>query len=106
MNVLLDECLPRKLARALTGHQARTVPEMGWASFKNGRLLALAQEQFDILLTNDGELEHQQALSRFNIAIVALRLRSNKLRDILPFVPKILAALTIAQRGRVTYVDP
>ena len=65
--MLLDECLPR----ALTGHEARTVPEMGWASFKNGRLLALAQEQFDILLTNDGEVEHQQALSHFNIAIVA-----------------------------------
>ena len=104
--MLLDECLPRKLACALTGHEARTVPEMGWASFKNGRLLALAQEQFDILLTNDGELEHQQALSRFNIAIVALRLRSNKLRDILPFVPRILAALKTAQRGQVTYVDP
>lgn len=104
--MLLDECLPRKLAHALTGHEARTVPEMGWASFKNGRLLALAQEQFDILLTNDGELEHQQALSRFKIAIVALRLRSNKLRDILPFVPRILAALKTAQRGQVTYVDP
>ena len=104
--MLLDECLPRKLAHALTGHEARTVPEMGWASFKNGRLLALAQEQFDILLTNDGELEHQQAFSRFKIAIVALRLRSNKLRDILPFVPRILAALKTAQCGQVTYVDP
>ncbi|HEU0008667.1 MAG TPA: DUF5615 family PIN-like protein [Verrucomicrobiae bacterium] len=106
MKVLLDECLPRKLGRALTGHEASTVPEMGWASIANGRLLALAQEQFDVLLTNDGELEHQQNLSRFNIAIVVLRLRSNKLRDILPFVPTILAALTAAKRGHVTYVDP
>lgn len=106
MKVLLDECLPRKLGRALTGHETRTVPEMGWASIKNGRLLALAQEQFDVLLTNDGELEHQQNLSRFNIVVVALRLRSNKLRDILPFVPKILDALSSAKRGQVTYVDP
>jgi len=106
VKVLLDECLPRKLGRALTGHEARTVPEMGWASIANGWLLTLAQEQFDVLLTNDGELEHQQNLSRFRIAVVVLRLRSNKLRDILPFARKILDALASAKRGQVTYVDP
>jgi hypothetical protein len=32
VRVLLDECLPRRLKRELVGHDARTVPEMGWAS--------------------------------------------------------------------------
>ena len=51
MRILLDECLPKRLKRDLVGHQARTVPEMGWASKKNGELLALAEPEFDVFLT-------------------------------------------------------
>ena len=36
MRILLDECLPKRLKRDLVGHDARTVPEMGWASKENG----------------------------------------------------------------------
>ena len=46
MRVLLDECLPRRLKRELVGHDARTAPEMGWASKRNGELLALAAGQW------------------------------------------------------------
>ena len=106
MRILIDECLPRKLARSLTGHEAQTVHEAGWASVKNGQLLKLAEEKFDIFLTNDGGLEYQQNLASFRIAIVALRLRSNKLKDILPFLPKILAAIDSAKRGQVICVEP
>lgn len=105
MRILLDECLPRNLGRELIGHEVRTVPQMGWDTIKNGRLLALAEERFDLFLTNDSEIEFQQNVSRFNIAIVALRLGSNRLKDILPYVPKILTTLSIAAKGRVCYVD-
>ena len=40
MRILLDECVPRRFLRELQGYEVRTVPEMGWASFKNGVLLA------------------------------------------------------------------
>ncbi|HRJ42715.1 MAG TPA: hypothetical protein PL105_12595 [Caldilineaceae bacterium] len=36
MKVLLDECLPRRLKRELSGHPVSTVPEMGWVGVKNG----------------------------------------------------------------------
>lgn len=36
MCVLLDEYLPRRFQHAFVGHEVRTVPEMGWASKKNG----------------------------------------------------------------------
>jgi hypothetical protein len=39
LRVLLDECLPRKLKRAFTGYEAKTVAEAGWAGRKNGDLL-------------------------------------------------------------------
>jgi hypothetical protein len=51
VRILLDECLPKRLKRDLVGHDARTVPEMGWASRQNGDLLGLAQHEFDVFLT-------------------------------------------------------
>ena len=48
MRVLLDECVDRRLAREIAGHEVITVPDAGWASAKNGELLELAQKKFDV----------------------------------------------------------
>lgn len=53
MKVLVDECVPLKLVRLLTGHVSVTAREKGWGSFKNGQLLALAEPEFDLFLTCD-----------------------------------------------------
>ena len=63
MRILLDECLPKRLKRDLVGHVARTVPEMGWASKKNGELLVLAEREFDVFLTVDRNLAFQELLA-------------------------------------------
>ena len=47
MNVLLDECLPRRLKRELRDYEVATVPEMGWAGIKNGALLRLGRVYFN-----------------------------------------------------------
>lgn len=47
MKVLLDECVPQRLAALLQGHSVRTACEMDWASVKNGQLLTLAASAFD-----------------------------------------------------------
>ncbi len=62
MRVLLDECLPARLRRDLPGHEVVTVPQAGWAGIKNGKLLRLIAEsgQFDVFLTMDKSLPHQQ----------------------------------------------
>jgi len=62
MKVLLDECLPKKLKREVEADLVQTVPEAGWASKQNGELLRLAEADFDVLLTNDQNMEHQQML--------------------------------------------
>ena len=59
MRVLLDECLPRRLKHHLFGHEVQTVPEMRWASKRNGELLRLAAREFDIFLTADRRLQHE-----------------------------------------------
>ena len=104
MRVLLDECLPRRLKRELAGHEVRTAPEMGWASKRNGELLALAVGQFDVFLTADRNLSYQQDLSSFDIAVVVLVARSNRLDDLRPLVPRVLEMLPTAKRRAVTRI--
>ncbi|MBA2302025.1 MAG: DUF5615 family PIN-like protein [Acidobacteria bacterium] len=104
MRVLLDECLPRRLKRELVGHDARTTPEMGWASKTNGALLALAVGQFDVFLTADRNLSYQQDVSSFDIAVVVLVARSNSLEDLRPLALRLLEVLPTARRGLVTLV--
>lgn len=105
MLVLLDECLPRRLKHELVGHAASTTPEMGWASTRNGRLLRLAVDgKFDVFLTVDRKLQHQQNLSTFDIAVVVLVAAGNKLADLRPLMPEVVAVLPTAQRGAATVV--
>jgi predicted nuclease of predicted toxin-antitoxin system len=104
VRVLLDECLPRRLKRELVGHDARTVPEMGWASKRNGELLALAAAEFDVFLTVDRNLSYQQDVSAFDLTVIVLVARSNSIDDLRPLAPRILEALANAERGRVTLI--
>ncbi len=104
MRVFLDENLPRKFARALADHEVRTARQMSWNTLKNGKLLALVAPAFDVFVTMDRGLEHQQNLGRLDLAVVVLRARSNKLADLLPWVPELLAALPVAPKGKVTAV--
>nr|VFJ66368.1 MAG: hypothetical protein BECKDK2373B_GA0170837_11673 [Candidatus Kentron sp. DK]VFJ67004.1 MAG: hypothetical protein BECKDK2373C_GA0170839_11583 [Candidatus Kentron sp. DK] len=98
-NILLDECLDRKFADKITGYSAQTVAKAGWASFKNGNLLQRAQADFDIFITADRSLIYQQNLSNFDIAVIVLLARSNKVNDLLPFVPELLTAIPKAKPG-------
>ena len=59
MRLLLDESVPGRLRRALPNHQVRTVVEMGWSGVKNGKLLALAANDFDAFTTVDKNLAYQ-----------------------------------------------
>lgn len=94
MKILLDECLPRKLRLLLIGHEAITVAQAGWSGVKNGKLLALAQEGFDVFLTIDQNLAAQQNLSDFKIAVIVLVSESNKLDHLVTLVPKLLELLS------------
>ena len=104
MRVLLDECLPRQLTRELVGHQAQTVPDLGWASKENGELLALAAGRFDVFLTVDRNLSYQQDLSRFRIGVVVLVAAGNRLADLRPLMPRVLEALPGVRPGELVLV--
>jgi len=104
VNILLDECVPKRLARYFTGHTVKTVPQMGWATIKNGRLLALAEGRFDVFLTVDRNLSFQQPLTKFKVAVLVVSSPSNRFRDLQPLVPAILAALPRCKAGQLVRV--
>jgi predicted nuclease of predicted toxin-antitoxin system len=106
VRVLLDECLPRRLKRELVGHDVKTAPEMGWASEKNGELLALAAADFDVFLTSDRNLSYQQNLSAFEIAVIVVLAASNSIDSLRPLVPWMLEAVATAKPRTVTLVGP
>lgn len=104
MRILIDECLPKRLARELVGHEARTVPEMGFAGKRNGDLLSLAEGHFDVFLAVDRNLSFQNKVHRFALAVVVLHAKSNKLNDLRPLVPELLAKLPAVAAGDVVDV--
>jgi len=104
VRILLDECLPRRLKRDLVGHDARTVPEMGWGSKQNGELLRLAEGRFDVFLTVDRNLAFQQDVTQFKIAVVVMVAKSNKYSDLRPHVAGVLGAVGTAAIGQVVKV--
>ncbi len=94
MQVLLDECLPRRLAATLVGHDVTTVPEQGWSGAQNGALLALASRAgFDAFITIDQHLVAQPQAESPPMVIVVLRAKSSRLQDLEPLATDVLLAL-------------
>lgn len=104
MKVLLDECLPKKLKREVNAEFVTTVPEAGWAGIQNGALLRLAEQKFDLFLTNDQNLEHQQNLKSFDLAIVVLVASSNDIEDLKPLMPAANEVLNKISAGEIVYI--
>lgn len=105
VRILLDENLDWRLRRDLPSHQVDSVALIGWAGLKNGELLAEADSRFDVLLTMDTNMSHQQNLAKFRIAIIALNAPSNRLADTRPLMPQVLAILQTVGPGTLTHVS-
>ncbi len=78
---------------------------MGWAGIKDGQLLALAELEFDVFITVDRNLSFQQNLPYFDIAVIVLQASSNRLADLKPLAPTVLAILLTVIEGKVTTVS-
>ena len=50
----------------------RTAFELGWSTLSNGELLAAAEIAFDVLITTDRNLRHQQSAMGRGLAILVL----------------------------------
>ena len=97
MKILLDECTPRIVKNRLPVHWISTVQEMGWAGVKNGELLTLAEPEFEVFITTDKNLRHQQNLRTRKLAI--LLLPSNQVPIVENLLPQIDEELKTIKSG-------
>src|SRR5438128_1314125 len=103
--VLLDECVPRRLRRELPGLDVSTVPDEGWASRRNGDLLRLMLGAgFTVFVTMDRNLSYQQNVAAAGVAVLVLRARTNRLKDLLSLMPALREAIGVASPGQVVDV--
>ncbi len=72
MRILFDQGTPAPLRTHLTGYTVETAFELGWSNLQNGELLAVAENSFDLLVTTDQQLRHQQNLSERKLSILVL----------------------------------
>ena len=105
MKLLLDECVTRHLKPEFVGHDVYTVDEMGLKGLKNGNLLRAAAGKFDVLITVDKSLSHQQNLSPYGLAILVMVASSNALGALKPLIPQSLRALDWIEPGQVVRVE-
>lgn len=104
MRVILDECVDWRLTRHIDGHEVKTARQMGWSTIKNGELLALAAQAFDVFVTVDRNLSFQQNLGRLPLAVVVISARTNRLADLIPRVPQLLSAIESIKAGEAVLV--
>jgi len=104
MLILFDHGTPRGIARALQGHTVKEARAQGWDTLSNGELLKAAEEAgFDVLLTTDTNLPHQQNLQGRKLAIVILS--KNRWSLVQRRMPQIASAVNAAKPGTCTLVD-
>jgi hypothetical protein len=76
-----------------------------WAGMKNGALLQLAAESFDVALTTDRNLAFQQNMATLRLGVIVLRAPSNDISVLRPLIPSVLEALPRIKVGEVVQVE-
>ncbi len=105
MRMLLDECLPLDLRREFPGHEAHTVQWAGLKGKKNGELLRAAElAGYEVFLTVDQGIPHQQHPLGRRLSIILVRSPTNQIEDLLPLVPSIQEALGKIERGQTVTI--
>lgn len=105
MRILLDECVPKRLAKLIPGHDVRTVVQEGWSGKKNGALLSLMSTAgFETLITVDQGIPYQQNPQSISIGVIIMIANSNDIADLLPLIDNLLVALSTIQPGEIVRV--
>ncbi len=105
MKILLDHNLDWRLGRHLPDYEVKTTHKMGWGLLKNGALLSEAEKDgFDVMLTSDSNIKHQQNLSFRSVSVVVLRAPNNKIETHIEMLDEVRATLAIIQPGQLLEV--
>jgi hypothetical protein len=104
LRVLFDQGTPNPLRKFLADHDVATARERGWSTLKNGDLLdVIESEGYDLLVTTDTNLKHQQNVTGRGFGIVVLR--STSWPRIQRALASVVAAIDAAALGSYTEVE-
>ncbi len=102
--VFLDECVTIDLMPHLTGHEVVHISTTPLRGSRNGALLRAVSSNYDVFLTTDRHLPYQQNLKKFPVAVLIMPGVTNNIEDLLPLVPKTLAALDTIKSGDLVII--
>ena len=92
MKILLDECLPIDFRHSFVSHEAHTAEWARLKGRKNGDLLRSAEAAgYDVLLTVDQGIPHQQSPANRKISIIMIRARRTSSKTFFPWSGRSLA---------------
>ncbi len=86
-------------------HDVRTAQQMGWADKKNGILLSLVEPDFDVFLTVDQNIKHQQNLSARDLRFIVLIGRDNTYPTLSPLIPEVKKTLLTIVPGELVEIS-
>jgi len=106
MKILLDECVPKRIKAHLKNHELFTARELDLGGVKNGELLKYCcAHDFDILLTIDKNMIHQQNLDKYPLTIAVLNSRSSDIKELLLFLPNFMDQMDHFKKHRAYFID-
>lgn len=107
IRVLIDECLPKQLKGWLTEIDAdleiQTIKDAGWEGMKNGVLLRSANGKFDVLVTADKNMHHQQNFVGLDISVLVYP--TNRAKTVKLGVSALVQSLQKIKPGQKTVMD-
>jgi predicted nuclease of predicted toxin-antitoxin system len=105
MRILFDHCVPRPLRREFAGHIIETAAQNGWQELSNGKLLDAVQDAgFDVFVTVDQNLQHQQNLSGRTLRLLILVAENNLTDTLAVLVPLALIELVAMRPGELRVI--
>lgn len=104
MRILLDHNLDWRLWEWLQPHEVVTTKRMRWDRYENGELLEVAQREFDVLLTTDTNLYHQQKVAAYDLTVIVMRAYQNSTEALTPLLESVLELLERIKPGETHYI--
>ena len=103
MRILFDQGTPRPLRDHLSEHAVDTAAEKGWSELSNGELLDHTEtEAYELMITTDQNMRHQQNLGHRQMAIIVLL--SNRWPRIQSGVEEVRNAVERIQPGELRQI--
>ena len=107
MQFIVDEQLPPALARWLVaqGHQAKHVLDLGLESASDSAIWNYALAHGFVLITKDEDFPQRKAVGDGGPAVVWVRLRNSRRRDLLIWFENVLPDLLVTLERGETLIE-